>query len=673
MEYQPVHYFQADGAKLVTHKPHELRITVLSKDGNRQVYILPVKISETKIKRRSNQYRTMESVWPVPHEGPDHPQALDAAPLTDHLALQVENESHTARHGFLMWIQTKGGTSQGRTPQRYVLLRNHSRYAISSRDSTMEVVHIDLKSRNGDVSVLPRWTPAQYALLEPSDEFKEPVKVRKSKSKTSKSPKTKNAKSVKNKASKKKSVSPSAAATASGASAKTTGINNTIPNTASPNVLSLNTPPLDTNQYLVSGSDSHPAANQNNRNSSSSAVPLTDPLSFYMKEYDTITTTTPTTPTTPINSNNNNNHNNHHNNNTIDLLTSTTANPAASTPPRRGNSIVPTTPGQPLKLNHLQPSRLDWVNGGHHAIQPPSSLSRSSSLKRRRDTLRDSYKFDTVGEDHSRYHSEFDFNASSKRFRSNSMPLHMHPYHDYELPFYLQMGNTFTNNDTSSAYSSSIKRSMSYGGESVPHPPLYQNNLLGRSESYGSYHSNTTGGSSVNTYASSGTHSIDSIDNHSDDDSNSSLGDRSSRVLTPVPPMPTPEYVHEQLEIDVPSPPSQVRPAVSSLSPLSIQDALPRVPDDNVMAADLFNEGTSFFHPLSLAPVESVNHFPSILGLNQEKSFPAINGNDNYTATATSGKEKEKEMHQPTQLCVDDPFFDLLMPISSVSSHVSVV
>lgn len=65
----PVQHFQADGAKLVTHKPHELRITVLEENGNKQVYILPVKISETKVSLAhrlsvSRIHTASSALWP---------------------------------------------------------------------------------------------------------------------------------------------------------------------------------------------------------------------------------------------------------------------------------------------------------------------------------------------------------------------------------------------------------------------------------------------------------------------------------------------------------------------------------------------------------------------------------------------------------------------------------
>lgn len=355
------------------------------------------------------------------------------------------------------------------------------------------------------------------------------------------------------------------------------------------------------------------------------------------------------------------------------------------------SSIVLASPGHPLKLD-LKLNRANNKVMNDSRLQPPSPRSRSSSIKRQRSRIFSSADTDAPGYTYDPYNQLSDFRAS-KRFRSNSMPMHTQPCQELNASIFLQgdlnhhnLSSTLSSSPSSS-HSSSIRRSVSCdSGPAITFGMENRGRFHDLSSPFRSeylhqhqfQHQHQRKTSSFNRSASD-TSSIGSFDSTSDDDSNSSLCGRSSRAITPVSvsvpvSSPTPEFVHQQIELDVPSPPAKVRTSssLSSMSPLSsIQETLPRVPDDNVMAADLFNEGASFFHPLPSIdlPLDSMAS-DSFDHLSSSFDFGIV---DNISRDMNKEKEREKQCSQAPQMPVDDPFFDFLMPISSMSSYVPVV
>eukprot|EP00456_Euglypha_rotunda_P012823 TRINITY_DN13711_c0_g1_i7.p1 TRINITY_DN13711_c0_g1~~TRINITY_DN13711_c0_g1_i7.p1 ORF type:complete len:161 (+),score=16.72 TRINITY_DN13711_c0_g1_i7:151-633(+) len=127
-----VYYFKADSKqKIVTHKPVTLCVTISGPNGKPVIYSLPTKISESKIKRRCNTTRPIEAVWVDSSKHTVYTSLQETIGL-DCLKISPETRVAAGELGFLFFVETKGGKTDGRQKQRYVLLRRSATYRVQS-------------------------------------------------------------------------------------------------------------------------------------------------------------------------------------------------------------------------------------------------------------------------------------------------------------------------------------------------------------------------------------------------------------------------------------------------------------------------------------------------------------------------------------------------------------
>jgi len=134
--------------KQVRHKPDELRIT--TQCGNVvKTFCMATKISEKAIKRRCNDTRELRECS-VPSQ-----------------ALYGENVRLTAAEdGFLFEVMTKGGQTEGRQKQHYLLLQRNATYCVDTLREDERVIRVDLLNQQAEI--LNLWQPG--ALLQPAVE-----------------------------------------------------------------------------------------------------------------------------------------------------------------------------------------------------------------------------------------------------------------------------------------------------------------------------------------------------------------------------------------------------------------------------------------------------------------------------------------------------------------------
>lgn len=127
-------------AKQVQHKPDELQITTY--DGSQtKTFSLLTKISESEIKRRSNETTPLNEVWV---------NSTDSSPESQPDCVRIS----PVGRGFLVSVVTKGGKTIGRQRQNYVLLKRNAVYRISTPRT---VVSVDLINKHGHTVNL--WNP----------------------------------------------------------------------------------------------------------------------------------------------------------------------------------------------------------------------------------------------------------------------------------------------------------------------------------------------------------------------------------------------------------------------------------------------------------------------------------------------------------------------------------
>eukprot|EP00808_Paulinella_micropora_P024519 g71487.t1 len=170
------YYFQAlSEKKTVSHKPHVLEIKVQDEQGEEASFSIAVKISQAKIKRRSNITEDLDAVWMTALTPLEiltkRPMSLQEQKVT----MQLSPDKHVpANHqGFLVYVETKGGKTEGRQQQRYVLLRKDAIYTLSCITPFI-IVSLKLQSRKGDEHTLKFW-PEPDLTIRPSPSATDPV------------------------------------------------------------------------------------------------------------------------------------------------------------------------------------------------------------------------------------------------------------------------------------------------------------------------------------------------------------------------------------------------------------------------------------------------------------------------------------------------------------------
>lgn len=168
---QFIHFFVADGLKkVVTHKPASLCFTIVN-NGNLKIYTVPTKISASKIKRRCNRKIELNCAWvdcagtDTVYTSPGHAHGKDV------ISIQPDQNVHPENLGFLFYVETKGGKTEGRQKQRYLLLKRDAHYVI--RGIVGSVINVHLKTRTGDILYLSNSTNQQSVF--PSTSLTRPV------------------------------------------------------------------------------------------------------------------------------------------------------------------------------------------------------------------------------------------------------------------------------------------------------------------------------------------------------------------------------------------------------------------------------------------------------------------------------------------------------------------
>lgn len=140
--------------KQVRHKPDELRITTQCGDVSK-IFCMPTKISEKAIKRRCNDTLQLGHIL-VPSQTQSGEQLRMAA----------------AENGFMFEVMTKGGQTEGRQKQHYLLLQRNATYRVDTMRDDEFVVSIDLLNQQAEI--LNLWQPGALAqpVVEPPNMWK---------------------------------------------------------------------------------------------------------------------------------------------------------------------------------------------------------------------------------------------------------------------------------------------------------------------------------------------------------------------------------------------------------------------------------------------------------------------------------------------------------------------
>eukprot|EP00808_Paulinella_micropora_P011356 g25286.t1 len=151
-------YFQAVSEKAtVSHKPHVLHLDVEMASGVRQRFSFPIKISQDKIKRRSNTTEELALAWL--DASSQECIVKKAPPEHRSLCLQLSpdvNLPRAVKKGFLIYVETKGGKTEGRQQQRYLLLRRDAVYLFRA-SQPFRIISLKLISQKGQMYELNFW------------------------------------------------------------------------------------------------------------------------------------------------------------------------------------------------------------------------------------------------------------------------------------------------------------------------------------------------------------------------------------------------------------------------------------------------------------------------------------------------------------------------------------
>lgn len=155
------HFFLAESRKnVVSHKPATLCISAAHMATKKVVqYCAAVKISEYKIKRRANQTTDLEVVYVDSSNNLGIMTEEQAAHDSDHVSIRPNSNLRADATGFMVYVETQGGKTEGRQKQKYLLLRRNAPYVIRSMHGTF-VLNVCLKEPSGVLNLL-NWSASQ--------------------------------------------------------------------------------------------------------------------------------------------------------------------------------------------------------------------------------------------------------------------------------------------------------------------------------------------------------------------------------------------------------------------------------------------------------------------------------------------------------------------------------